>query len=242
MMIRLFAILLGLWVPTFVFAVGPPAQTLDLTRWMLTLPIDTDHAGQPDEILQPELATFSNTRYFFVNEAASAVIFRAHCGGSTTKGSKFPRCELREMDPRQDLRAGWSTDDSALRSMTLRVAINKTPSVKKHVVCAQIHDREDDLMMIRLEGSKLFIERNSVGDVMLDRDYRLGTPVELKIQAGGGQVKVWYEGQLRMKWKVSRSGCYFKAGCYTQSNLSKGDAADAFGEVAIYQLSVDSDL
>jgi hypothetical protein len=32
--------------------------------------------------------------------------------------------------------------------------------------------------------------------------------------------------------------CYFKAGAYTQSNTSKGDAADAYGEVIIRSLQV----
>lgn len=94
-------------------------------------------------------------------------------------------------------------------------------------------------MMIRLEGTKLFIERNDVGDVMLNRNYKLGTAFDVKVQAGGGNVKVWYDGKLAMTWTVSRPGCYFKAGCYTQSNPSKGDKASSFGEVIIYQLNVE---
>jgi poly(beta-D-mannuronate) lyase len=34
------------------------------------------------------------------------------------------------------------------------------------------------------------------------------------------------------------SGCYFKAGVYTQSNPEKGDEPTAYGEVIIYDLSV----
>lgn len=93
--------------------------------------------------------------------------------------------------------------------------------------------------MIRLEGTKLFIERNAVGDVTLDPNYTLGSPFDLKIQAGAGRVKVWHNGDLKLDWAVSREGCYFKAGCYTQSNPSKGDKATSFGEVVLYQLRVD---
>lgn len=233
------ALLWVLVIPASLFGAGPPAKSLDLSRWMLTLPEDTDRPGTPDEIKQPELESFVDPRYFFVNEAADGVVFRAHCGGSTTKGSKFPRCELREMADRGKTRAAWDTDGLTLHTMTMKAAITKTPPVKKHVVCAQIHDADDDLMMIRLEGTKLFVERNSVGDVMLDREYKLGTPVELTIQAGDGHVKVWHDGDLKMDWKVSKKGCYFKAGCYTQSNPSKGDAAESYGEVVIYRLQVD---
>ncbi|MCA9053897.1 MAG: polysaccharide lyase family 7 protein, partial [Planctomycetaceae bacterium] len=126
-----------------------------------------------------------------------------------------------------------------LHTMTLREAITAAPRVKPHVVCAQIHDAKDDLLMIRLEGQKLFVERNDVGDVLLDDHYVLGAPFDLKIEAGAGVVNVWYEGEHKLNWPVSRSGCYFKAGCYTQSNVSKGDAVESYGEVMIYRLHVE---
>lgn len=216
----------------------PPAKVLDLSHWRLTLPVDTPRRGQPDEISQPELESFVHPNYFFVNESATGVVFRAHCGGDTTKGSKYPRCELREMS-NPKTRAAWGTDDGTTHTMTMRVSVTRTPSVKKHVVCAQIHDSDDDVLMVRLEGTKLLIERDSTSDILLEPNYKLGTSFALKIQADRGHIKVWYNGVLKLNWKVSRTGCYFKAGCYTQSNPSKGDAADAFGEVIIYQLQVE---
>ena len=230
-------VLLILLIPA-VTAAQLPAKRLDLSNWMLTLPIDADHSGRADEVKQPDLASFTDPDWFFVDEESGAVVFRAHCGGATTKGSSYPRCELRERANRGKVGAAWSTDDELAHHMTMRVAVTHTPAVKKHVVCAQIHDANDDVMMIRLEGTKLFVERNSLGDVILDREYQLGTPFELKIQAGGGRIQVWYQQQLKMTWDVSRRGCYFKAGCYTQSNPGKGDSADSFGEVMIYELAV----
>ncbi|MEQ8790519.1 MAG: polysaccharide lyase family 7 protein [Pirellulaceae bacterium] len=238
-LVRFAATLLAVSVPAALSGAEPPAKSLDLSRWMLTLPVDTERAGTPDEVKQPELASFVDPRCFFVNAEADGVVFRAPCGGSTTKNSKYPRCELREMTDRGETRAAWDTAGRAMHTMTMRVAVTKTPPVKKHVVCAQIHDADDDLMMVRLEGTKLFIERNDVGDVMLDPEYKLGTPFDLKIQAGERRVQVWHNGELAMNWKVSRQGCYFKAGCYTQSNPSKGDAADAYGETVLYRLQVE---
>lgn len=228
-----------LWLAVGAPGSEPPAALLDLSHWRLTLPVDTDRAGTPDEVGQQDLRSFVDPRYFFVNEDATGVVFRAHCGGHTTRGSSFPRCELREMTEPGTKRAAWDTGGDVLHTMAMKAAITAVPAVKPHVVCAQIHDPEDDLLMIRLEGSKLFIERNSVGDVMLDRQYDLGTPFDLKIQAGAGEVKVWYDGELKMNWPVSRAGCYFKAGCYTQSNPGKGDTETSFGEVVIYRLQVD---
>jgi len=185
---------------------------------------------------------FQDRSTFFVEPRAKAVVFRAPCGGATTKGSKFPRSELREMsssDPQSP--ASWGTADSGLHTLAATLAITHLPDHKPHVVCAQIHDAKDDLMMVRLEGQKLFVERNKIGDVEMDANYQLGTFFDLKIVAGRGHVQVWYNGTPKMDWEVSRKGCYFKAGCYTQSNVQKGDAAEAYGEVAIRKLSATSE-
>ncbi|MBK1829987.1 polysaccharide lyase family 7 protein [Verrucomicrobiaceae bacterium R5-34] len=225
--------------PLSACAAAPPGQLLDLSSWKLTLPVDVAKPlGSPDEIKSPELKNFAHLRYFFVENGA--VIFRAPCGGATTKNSKYPRCELREMSADGTSRAAWDTRASLVRSMTLQASITKTPKVKRHVVCAQIHDADDDLMMVRLEGDKLFIERNKIGDVLLQDGYRLGDSFSVKIEAGKGRVKVWYNGELKMDWEVAKRGCYFKAGCYTQSNPEKGDRADDYGEVIISKLKLET--
>ncbi|MCA8990199.1 MAG: polysaccharide lyase family 7 protein, partial [Planctomycetaceae bacterium] len=216
-----------------------PAEILDLSNWRLTLPIDTKHPGSPDEVEQPELSTYFDHRYFFPHESGQAIVFRAHCGGGTTKGSRFPRCELREMEAAGTERAEWNTNGKEIHVLQMDVAITATPARKQHVVCVQIHDAEDDLMMVRLEGKKLFIERNQVGDVPLDNEYHLGDRFRFKIEAGKGTVRVWHQEELKMTWLISRKGCYFKAGCYTQSNPEKGDASESFGEVVIYNLQLE---
>ncbi len=215
-----------------------PARVLDLADWKLTLPVDTDRPGRPDEVGKAGLQTFAAPGFFFVNEAGDGVVFRAPCGGATTKGSRYPRCELREMKPGGGDEAAWSTDDPVPHVLEVRLAVTRTPEVRPHVVCAQIHDAKDDLLMIRLEGRRLIVERNDVGDVELDRAYETGRPFDLRIEAGGGRVGVWHEGVRKLDWKVSRAGCYFKAGCYTQSNPSKGDKPDACGEVVIRRLAI----
>ncbi len=220
-------------------AAEPPAKILDLSPWKLTLPVDTERPGHPDEIRQRELNSFQDPKHFFVNQTAQGVVLRAYCGGSTTKGSKYPRCELREMGARGDKLAAWATDDGSVHTMTMRVAIMKTPAVRKHVVCAQIHDADDDLLMVRLEGTTLLVERNSDKDVVLVANYSLGTPFDLKIQAGGGHVQVWRDGAVKLNWQTSRRGCYFKAGCYTLSNPERGDAPDSYGEIIMYRLQVE---
>lgn len=215
-----------------------PARVLDLTGWKLTLPVDTGRPGRPDEVEKAELQSFAAPDFFFVNPAGDGVVFRAPCGGAPTKGSRFPRCELREMKPGGGDEVAWSTDDPVPHVLEADLAVTRTPEARPHVVCAQIHDAEDDLLMIRLEGRRLLVERNDVGDVELDAAYEPGRAFRLRIEAGGGRVTVGYDGARKLDWKVSRNGCYFKAGCYTQSNPSKGDKPEAFGEVVIRRLTV----
>jgi hypothetical protein len=214
-----------------------PGVILDLSGWRLTLPVDTSLPGSPDEISAADLETFIDTRFFHVDASGRGVVFRAPCGGATTKGSKYPRCELREMTADGRRRASWSTDDAEEHELAMNAAITRLPAVKPEVVCAQIHDATDDLLMVRLERRRLFVESSTLGDVTLDDDYELGRPFDVRIVAGRGRVGVWYDGTQAMDRRVSRDGCYFKCGCYTQSNVSKGDADDAAGEVVIRRVA-----
>ncbi len=214
-----------------------PSGVLNLANSKLTLPIDTSHAGTPDEIKQPELATFQDGNYFYVNSARDGVVFTANCGGYTTSGSGYPRSELREMTSNGSINASWSTT-SGTHTMEIRQAITHLPVVKPQVVAGQIHDAGDDVIVFRLEGSQLFIDQNGVNGPVLTTNYRLGDIFTAKFVARNGGVECYYNGRFIYTYPVSDSGCYFKAGCYTQSNTTKGDAPTAYGQVVIYNVSI----
>lgn len=213
-----------------------PADLLDLTNWKLTLPVETDHEGNPDEIVQPELATFVLDPYFRLTDARDAVVFRAHAGGATTGGSSYPRSELREMNGAEN--AAWSLDEGT-HVMTIRQAITHLPEVKPHVVAGQIHDAEDDVVMIRLEDTNLFVEGGAEDLGTLDPAYVLGTVFTIRVEASGGEIRIWYDDGAPIVVTRSGDGMYFKAGCYTQSNTERGDDPAAYGEVVIYDLTVE---
>ena len=210
-----------------------PSERLDLASWKLTLPVNTPAKGIPDEISAAELVGFVDDRHFFVDREGR-VVFRAYCDGVTTKGSGYPRSELRELSGGRD--ASWDTGDERIRTMEATLSVTGLPKRKPHVVCAQIHDAKHDVLMVRLEESKLLIEREDMPDVVLAADHPSGKPFDLRIEAGRGRVKVWFDGGLALDWQVAAKGCYFKAGCYTQSNLRKGDTAESFGEVRFSRL------
>jgi Alginate lyase len=211
-----------------------PGDVLDLHNWYLTLPTGT--TGSPDNVYPPELLTFSN-QWFRLDDARDGVVFTANAGGATTKGSNYPRSELREMQGGK--LASWS-NVSGTHTMTLRQAITRLPLVKPHVVSAQIHDAEDDVVEIRLEGRELIAQYNDGGtDVTIDPAYALGTPYDLSITAANSRIEVHYNGRLAAEIPVAGDGWYFKAGSYVQSNPQRGDAPDAIGEVVIHSLGVE---
>lgn len=212
-----------------------PANILDLTNWKETLPIGP--AGDPTEILQPQLATYSIDPYFKVNAAGDGVQFRAPVNGTTTGGSSYPRSELREMNGSN--LASWSTS-SGTHTMTIDEAITATPLVKPHIVAGQVHGSSDDVLTIRLEGTNLFVDHNGNAGPTLTSSYALGTRFTVQIVASGGHIKVFYNGVQKDDYSISASGNYFKAGAYTQANCGNSDPCDAsnYGEVNIYGLTV----
>jgi poly(beta-D-mannuronate) lyase len=124
--------------------------------------------------------------------------------------------------------------------MTIKQAITHRPDVKKHVVAGQIHDGDDDVLMIRLEDKNLFVESRGEGVLTLDPAYIEGATFTVVITALKDGIYVRYnDGPDKKALTGTFNGCYFKAGCYTQSNLSKGDKDTSYGEVVIYELKVD---
>jgi len=214
-----------------------PSQVLNLTNWKLTVPTDSNHDNIADEITQPELATYVSDPFFMVNSAANGVAFRAYANGATTSNSGYPRSELREMTSDGTKEASWSSA-TGTHTMTIREAITHLPSVKPGVVAGQIHNASDDVIMIELNNKTLYVENNGKNIGTLDANYALGTTFTVTIVASDGHLRVSYNGSQKVDFSKSGSGYYFKAGCYTQSNLSKGDSASAYGEVIIYDLRV----
>jgi len=223
-----------------------PARVLDLTNWKVTLPIAKPGTNTAMEVLQPQLASYSISPYFMVNAAGNAVIFQANAGGVTTSGSSYPRSELREMTNNGTQLASWSTT-SGTHTLVVKEAVNHLPVVKPQVVSAQVHDASGDIIEILADGLRknadgtfgICVRYNgSEQSTCLDSHYTMGTAYTLQIVASGGHIIIWYNGVQKFDFTNSSSGDYFKAGCYTQSNTSKGDAPDAYGEVAIYDLQV----
>ncbi|WP_374163737.1 polysaccharide lyase family 7 protein [Arcticibacter sp. MXS-1] len=217
-----------------------PAKILDLTNWKLTLPVDTDHPGSPDEIKQPELSTYSNPDFFHVNKEGNAVVFRAQAGGATTSGSNFPRSELREMINNGKGSAAWSSSEGT-HTLFIDQRVTHLPDVRKHIVIGQIHDADKYVIFFRLEDRRLLVSVNKGDRVTLDDNYVLGTRFSVKFIVSGDKTQCYYNDKLKYTFEGHFTDAYFKAGAYVQSSCkgakqTPGELCSAYGEVEIFNV------
>ena len=216
----------GRRVPGFTPIFVRPSQVLDLASWKISLP-----AGS-EQVTQPRLSGFYDDAFRVV----TAVQFTAPCGGQAQAGSQYPRSELREMNA-DGSPASWSTR-SGTHTMDLTQRITHLPLIKPQVVCGQIHSVTEYLILVELDKNKLYVRyKNEVAGI-LDRGYQLGTFFDMRIQAARGYVDVFYNGARMVHQAMDAAGCYFKAGCYVQSNTRAGDLPTAYGQVEISRLVV----
>ena len=214
-------------------ALKSPGELIDTNEWYLTLPTGKD--GSPDTVEGSNLATY-HSKFFDLTGKRDGIVFHAGADGVTTKNSHYPRSELREMNGTE--KASWS-NTAGTHVLEVREAFTKLPDSKPEVVGVQIHDAEDDVMQIRLEGKTLMVQYNDgKSEAVLDPDYKLGTPFDTKIVAANGKVDVLYNGQKKAELPLSGSGWYWKVGAYVQSNASKGEGSGSAGEVVVYKADI----
>ena len=219
-----------------------PAQVLDLTNWKLNVPEGVKTPDRSDEYKQPELGTYSNPHWFYVNKEGDAVVFRALTGGTTTKGSGYPRSELREMTDNGKKNASWSSSEGT-HTLFIDQSIIHLPTKKPHIVVGQIHDAEDDVIVFRLEKNKLFVKMDDDKGPVLDENYQLGTRFTVMFKVKNNETECYYNGKLRYTYPKAFTGAYFKAGAYVQSSCHgkrkvEGESCDPFGAVQIYDVCV----
>lgn len=215
-----------------------PSEILNLTNWKLTIP--TSSSGVTLEIKQPSLSTYHFDPWFVVTPEADAVRFRAAVNGFTTRGSDYPRSELREMTDSGKTNASWSSSDG-VHTMFLDQAITEVPKIKQDVVAGQIHDNSKDIVVVRLNYPILHIRVEGTSVYTLDPNYTLGKRFTVKFVVSNGLTKVYYNDSVDSVYTLNKkySNAYFKAGAYVQSNCKKEvDHSlcneNNYGEVVVY--------
>jgi alpha-tubulin suppressor-like RCC1 family protein len=216
-----------------------------LKAWKVTLPVDGSDAGpDADEIKQPALATYRSLSYFHTNSNNGAVVLRAPVGGATTPGSVFARTELRNMYPYDGVKAVSYNWTSGTHVLEINQAYTHLPKLIPKVVGVQIHDPDHEVLMIRLDGTRLYAQVRQLNgtytEVTFTNSYQLGTRFNAKVTANANGIFIDYNGVRKASFAGRRPSSsvywYFKAGCYLHSKTSAGEAPNEYGEVLIYSL------
>ncbi|UKB81902.1 polysaccharide lyase family 7 protein [Chryseobacterium sp. MEBOG06] len=213
-----------------IYAKAPQAQ-FDLTGFNLQLPVPKNNSIAI--IKGSEIAQFSSENFYYSSEDKS-IRFFCSSDGQATKGSHYPRTELRQTDE-------WHFENK--HTLHVKMSVLKQPSSGK-IIIGQIHGSSKGTEAVKLwwnngelqAGFKK--EVNGKEDrVTLLKDVPLGQAFEYSIQQHGLDVQVKINQQttnytLGDSWKSE--AVYFKAGNYLQDNKIPVSS----GLVAIYDIKI----
>lgn len=179
---------------------------------------------------------------FKMSADGTQVEFRADMDDATTSGSGFPRSELRELALSGGTTlAAWDGGSDVHRMWGTSTGIHFHPTKAQKAVFAQIHDSGSDVMRVQWEttsGKLGIVVRNTPPGsstetkTVVMTDYAVGTPVKWLIEVINGVGKLYLNDIMVRQFPCDTTGCYFKAGCYAQSNDST-DSASEYDVVAL---------
>jgi hypothetical protein len=225
----------GLWAP----AAEAANCGIDLTNWKLQLPL-ANTGGRPgvQQITDPEPAASAKSPYFFTDNCGQGLTFRTPINGAHTAGSHYPRSELREVTD-DGAEASWSSTVGT-HTFTETIAFKELPKGKPDVVGAQIHNAAEDISLLVLRGTQLFVTNGDTVVKLVTDDYQLGTKIQMKWVVSGGVTKAYVDGVQQLSFNRAYTGAFFKAGAYPQANCTNASPcnADNVGETIISKLSV----
>lgn len=218
-----------------------PAQILDLTSWKLQLPVPAD-PSHIVEIKQPQLSRYAKSPYFLVADktnCGAGVRFRAPITGPHTSGSHYARSELREMTADGKSNASWSSTFGT-HTFEETIAFAATPTGKPDVVGAQIHNAAEDISLLVLRGTNLYITNSGAGtSVLVSAHYSLGTFIDMKWTVSDGTTRAYVNDVLQLSFDRAYAGAYFKAGAYPQASCQNASPCQSsnYGSSIITRLS-----
>jgi len=228
-----------------------PNTNIDLTRWKLTLPVDSDGGFNGEAMEVTNFSKLVASDYFHFTTSGQ-LIFSAMADGATTSGSSYARSELREMNG--DKKAAWQLDQGGTMTATLKV--NAVPKFEDgapgRIVVGQIHGSDDELIRLYYQGGRVYFMNDQAGKDNKETKFifenaagkqpviSLGEAFSYKIAAHGSTltVTIYADGEeykstskINDVWKDDVF--YFKAGAYLGVNEDNGSGR---GEVAFLGL------
>ncbi|WP_422105503.1 polysaccharide lyase family 7 protein [Winogradskyella sp.] len=138
---------------------------VDFSNWKVTLPVDEDSNGKPDEYQPNQLdnygyQTLAPVQPFMYDDTSDqSLVFYCFQGGATTTNSSYPRTELRELINPNNSKENWTLLEGGEMIGSLKVdsvSTNDTSSDDYHkVIVMQIHGiiSEEDMETYDLSGN-----------------------------------------------------------------------------------------
>ncbi len=207
-----------------------PGQHFDLTSYKLQTPIAK--GDSVEEIAQPALHDFAASSFYF-DAGSKAMVFECPDNGAPTRGSHFPRSELRDTHE-------WTF--SGQHSLSASLAVAQQPA-SGNIIVGQIHGNGAGSEALKIRWSKGDVVvgvKTSPGNTEerfpLVHGLALGSRIDYRIAQSDHVVTVTVNGVSKsFTYDHSWDGdtVYFKAGNYLQDNSAKGSV----GIVKFYALS-----
>ena len=204
-----------------------PGQNFDLGHYKLQLPV-AGHRGV-EEI--SGLGSYQS-KYFYTDPSSGAMVFSCPDNGATTKGTHYPRTELRSLE-------NWTFTGNHQLTATLAV-IQQTGS--RDIIIGQIHGdgKGSEALKLRWHDGQIIagVKTNpgtSEARQTIVSGIALGEKFTYTIAQQGHNVTVTVNGSRQTfvygaGWRGET--VYFKAGNYLQDNSASGSS----GIVAFYGL------
>ncbi|MEO1030960.1 MAG: polysaccharide lyase family 7 protein [Bacteroidota bacterium] len=138
---------------------------VDFSNWKVTLPVDEDNNGRPDEYQPNQLdnygyQTLAPVQPFMYDDTTDqSLVFYCFQGGATTTNSSYPRTELRELINPNNSKENWTLLEGGEMIGSLKVdsvSTNDTSSDDYHkVIVMQIHGiiSEEDMATYDFSGN-----------------------------------------------------------------------------------------
>ena len=236
-----------------------PGTNFDLSLWKITLPVDQNGGTSGVAAEVKSISSSFQEPPFFYTGKDGAMVFSAPTDGATTKGSHYPRSELRELT-KSGGNAAWTVAEGGTLSATL--AVNQLPVAtngKSRVVIGQIHGPDDELCRLYYDNGVIFFVDDKAGPDLKETQFVLKSssgattkiPLNSKfsytIKATSEKLTLTVEhnGTIYTASEPISSfwpgkALYFKAGVYVQvakAGSGAGNTGTGFGTVSFYKLS-----
>lgn len=204
---------------------GSPADLLNIGGaggyWNLGIGYPSGHVDRSYSSL---IDGYSEPPYVYVTDDGLRVHFQVPMnGGRTSANTKYPRCELRELQSDGTTKAAWN-GASGTHIMSGVTRVTHYAPEKQEMVVAQIHDGSDDTLQIRAEGTTWRASINGTEHSTILGTFSLNTDVAWEIRVVGGTLTIRINGATKITTNPGYgSGQYFKVGCYPQQNSTDQD-------------------